>query len=160
MKFGLRNVECGMPAPGLNREAGKPGSRKSGLRAFAPSLFILLISVLCPLSSGSELRYMRVTAYCPCEICCGPHACGLTASGRPAVGDLVAVDPRRVPLGSMVHVPGRSWNLAADTGRDIKGNRVDLLCATHEEARRFGVRWLAVTISPFLIKSDISRVAD
>ena len=108
--------------------------------------FLLLSTAHCPLSTASEIRWMRVTAYCPCQICCGPNACGITASGRPAVGALVAVDPRLVKLGSMLDLPGCGWQLAADTGRVIQGNRLDLLFATHEEARRFGTRWLAVTI--------------
>lgn len=111
------------------------------------AVFFALFTVHCPLStvSAASVCYMRVTAYCPCTACCGPHACGLTATGRPAAGQIVAVDPRRIPLGSMVHVNGR-WHLAADTGRAIQGARVDLLCATHDEARQFGTRWLPVTI--------------
>ncbi|MCX6901705.1 MAG: 3D domain-containing protein [Verrucomicrobia bacterium] len=110
---------------------------------------LLLLSAICHLPSpalAASTRWVRVTAYCPCRICCGPNACGLTATGRQAVGQIVAVDPRRIPLGSMVHVNGR-WNRADDTGRDIKGaNRLDLLFATHEEAKRFGWRWMPVTI--------------
>jgi 3D (Asp-Asp-Asp) domain-containing protein len=102
--------------------------------------------LLSAVSFGAEVRWLRVTAYCPCAVCCGPNACGLTASGRPAIGQLVAVDPRVIPLGAMLHIPGHGWQLAADTGRLIKGNRVDLLCASHDEARQFGVRWMPVTI--------------
>ncbi|MBI5817446.1 MAG: 3D domain-containing protein [Verrucomicrobia bacterium] len=112
-------------------------------------MLALVLGLLSPVVSASaaEIRWVRVTAYCPCEICCGPHACGLTATGRPAVGRIAAVDPRRIKLGAMVHIPGHGWNVAADTGRLIKGpSRVDLLLESHEAARRFGVRWLPVTI--------------
>jgi 3D (Asp-Asp-Asp) domain-containing protein len=90
---------------------------------------------------------MRVTAYCPCEVCCGPRACGITATGKRAVGAIAAVDPRRVRLGMMVLVPGAGWLAAEDTGRDIVGNRVDVLLPTHEAARRWGVRWLPVRVA-------------
>lgn len=117
---------------------------------FGLSWCVLLASVLCllsPVAPAAEVRYVRVTAYCPCEICCGPHACGLAASGRPAVGSIVAVDPRFIQRGSALNVPGFGWNIAEDSGRLIKGlNRVDLLFPDHESARRFGVRWLRVAI--------------
>lgn len=93
-----------------------------------------------------EARLWRVTAYCPCKACCGPNASGVTANGRPAKGKIVAVDPKIIPLGSRVHVPGYGWAVAADTGGAIKGKRIDVLLPTHAAARRFGVKWLAVKV--------------
>jgi hypothetical protein len=49
----------------------------------------------------------------------------------------------------MVYVPGRGWNLAADTGRTIKGHRLDLLFPTHAEARAYGTRYIPVTVTPY-----------
>lgn len=110
-------------------------------------LLASVLSLLSPVAPAAEVRLLRITAYCPCEICCGPHACGLTATGRPAVGAIVAVDPHCIRLGSALNVPGFGWNIAEDTGRLIQGaNRVDLLLPDHDSARRFGVRWLRVTI--------------
>jgi 3D (Asp-Asp-Asp) domain-containing protein len=97
--------------------------------------------------AASDAVWMRVTAYCPCKVCCGPRACGITATGRRAVGAIAAVDPRRIKLGRMVNVPGAGWLAAEDTGRDIVGNRVDVLLPTHAEARRWGVRWLPVRVA-------------
>jgi 3D (Asp-Asp-Asp) domain-containing protein len=100
---------------------------------------------------------MRVTAYCPCKQCCGPHACGITASGKAAVGAIAAVDTRRIRLGWMVKVPGAGWLAAEDTGRDIRGNRVDVLMPTHTEAVRWGVKWLPVTVAT---RADVEREAE
>jgi hypothetical protein len=47
----------------------------------------------------------------------------------------------------MVHIPGHGWQLAADTGRAIKGNRLDLLFPNHASAAAFGVRWMRVQIT-------------
>ncbi|HEY76968.1 MAG TPA: DUF348 domain-containing protein [Thermoflexia bacterium] len=51
---------------------------------------------------------------------------GRTRLGLPMRHGIVAVDPRVVPLGSRVYVPGYGVGLAADTGGAIKGRRIDL----------------------------------
>lgn len=60
-----------------------------------------------------------ITAYCPCEECCGRWADGVTATGLPAGPGVVAVDPEVIPLGSTVIIDGQRY-LAADTG--VTGN--------------------------------------
>ena len=82
-----------------------------------------------------------VTSYCPCEICCGQWADGLTATGIPAVPGIVAVDPEVIPLGSVVVIGGQRY-LAADTG--VTGLHVDVCAAEHQDAEDFGVQTLAV----------------
>lgn len=78
-----------------------------------------------------------ITAYCPCEACCGQWADGLTATGLPAEPGIVAVDPEVIPLGSTVVIDGQRY-LAADTG--VTGQAVDLCLASHQAAEAFGVR--------------------
>lgn len=51
---------------------------------------------------------------------------GRTRLGLPMRRGIVAVDPRVIPLGSQVYVPGYGIGLAADTGGAIKGRRIDL----------------------------------
>ena len=82
-----------------------------------------------------------VTSYCPCEICCGQWADGLTATGIPAVPGIVAVDPEVIPLGSVVVIDGQRY-LAADTG--VTGLHVDVCAGSHQDAEDFGVQTLAV----------------
>ena len=80
-----------------------------------------------------------ITAYCPCELCCGEWADGLTATGLPAVPGIVAVDPDVIPMGSTVVIGGRRY-LAADTGGAVRGLRVDVCLSSHQEAEKFGVQ--------------------
>ena len=84
-----------------------------------------------------------ITAYCPCEACCGQWADGLTATGLPAKPGIVAVDPDVIPLGSTVMIDGQRY-LAADTG--VTGLHVDVCAAAHQEAEASGVRTAAVWI--------------
>ncbi len=49
-----------------------------------------------------------------------------TALGLRAGYGVIAVDPNLIPLGSRVYIPGYGVAVAGDTGRAIKGNKVDL----------------------------------
>lgn len=97
-------------------------------------------------------RRMLVTAYCPCAKCCGKHADGMTAAGYSVFtngGKLVAADPRVLPFGSLIAVPGYADAKVVpvlDSGKDIKGNRLDVLFHSHRNAREWGTRWVEVTI--------------
>ena len=86
-----------------------------------------------------------ITSYCPCELCCGSWADGLTATGVPAVPGIVAVDPEVIPLGSTVVINGQEY-LAADTG--VKGQAVDICMADHQAALEFGVQMAVVWVDP------------
>ncbi len=87
---------------------------------------------------------MKATAYCPHRCCGSPH--GRTATGRRAEYGIVAVDPRVIPLGSVLYVDEYGFAIAADTGRLIKGLRIDLCFPSHREAARFGRRTLRVLL--------------
>ncbi len=69
-----------------------------------------------------------------------------TASGIIARFGVVAVDPRVIPLGTMVFVEGYGFAKAADTGGAIKGHRIDLCFPTEGQARQFGRRKVKVHI--------------
>ncbi len=87
-----------------------------------------------------------VTAYCPCELCCGEYADGLTASGRLAEGFLVAA-PLDMPFGTLLRIPGYNNGdpvPVLDRGGAIKGNRLDLLFPTHIKALRWGRQYLKI----------------
>ena len=86
----------------------------------------------------------ELTAYCPCEKCCGQWAGGNTASGTvPTAGRTVGVDPEVIPLGTTVYIDGQAYR-AEDTGA-FTGNIIDIYMDSHEEALRFGRREATVT---------------
>src|SRR3972149_4636220 len=49
-----------------------------------------------------------------------------TAVGLPTGYGVIAVDPKIIPLGSRVYIPGYGVATAGDTGGSIKGNKIDL----------------------------------
>lgn len=94
-------------------------------------------------TSGTPAQLMNVSAYCPCEICCGPYTDGITASGKPAVGLIVAAPPN-VPFGTVLVIPGYGTAVVEDRGGAITGNKLDVLFPTHAEALEWGRRMLEV----------------
>ena len=97
----------------------------------------------------------RVTAYCPGP-CCNSEVVRRQGrsrinnwSDRVAAGelsisrlhragiDIAAVDPLLIPFGSIIDFKGRTY-LALDSGKAIKGKRIDLSMKTHDSADDFG----------------------
>jgi 3D (Asp-Asp-Asp) domain-containing protein len=73
---------------------------------------------------------------------------GTTALGRRAGHGIVAVDPRVIPLGTRMFIPGYGHAVAGDTGGAIRGHRIDLGFNSDADAFRFGRRPVTV----YLIK--------
>jgi len=93
---------------------------------------------------------MRVTAYCPCERCCGRYSNGQTACGYKIRPDdaFVAAD-KKYSFGTEMLIAG--YNNAEpvkvlDRGGAIHGNRLDVFFASHNEALNWGVRYLDVKV--------------
>jgi 3D (Asp-Asp-Asp) domain-containing protein len=93
-----------------------------------------------------ETIQMEVTAYCPCEKCCGRWADGFFADGSPVGGRAVAADTSIYPFGTTFDVPGYGVAVVKDRGGAIKGkNRLDLYFSTHQEALNWGRQTIEVT---------------
>ncbi len=97
---------------------------------------------------------MRVTAYCPCPICCGPNAQGVTASGQRVTtngGRFVAADTDLLPFGTRISIAGYYHGQIVpvlDRGKLVYGHRLDVFFPSHQQAREWGVKYLEVTIYP------------
>ena len=100
-----------------------------------------------PTPELESLGICKITAYCIEDY---PHICNngdasTTATGtKPTPGRTIAVDPSVIPYFSNVIVNGNTY-IAEDTGGNIKGNRVDIVFATHQEALDFGVQYSEVS---------------
>jgi 3D (Asp-Asp-Asp) domain-containing protein/peptidoglycan hydrolase CwlO-like protein len=74
----------------------------------------------------------------------GLNGNGITAIGLRAKKGIVAVDPKVIPLGTRLYIPGYGEALAADTGGWVKGNRIDLVFDSLEDCYRYGRRKIRV----------------
>ena len=93
-------------------------------------------------ASGSECV---ITAYCPCEKCCGkwalnrPDGVVYTASGEVAQeGVTVAADWDVYPAGTVLYIEGMGEYIVQDVGGAVNGNHIDVYFDTHEKAVNFG----------------------
>jgi 3D (Asp-Asp-Asp) domain-containing protein len=105
-----------------------------------------------PAVAGQKKVWVLVTAYCGCSKCCGPKARGLTASGRSISynsGRFVAADTKIFKFDTQLQIPGYAGGEPVeviDRGGAIKGYHIDVFFPTHEEAKAWGKRWMAVTV--------------
>ena len=98
------------------------------------------------LADYNSLGRFKLSFYCACRKCNGNSHC-ITASGTKVTeGRTIAVDKRKIPLGSVVHIDGFGDFIAEDTGSAIKGNRIDIFVNSHARAYQLGIRYADVYI--------------
>jgi 3D (Asp-Asp-Asp) domain-containing protein len=155
-----RNVEAGRI---LRSQEGSPGSitrtyrilRKDG-KPFgrelltehrtepSPTIF-LMGRAGHAFSRGAFVRHrvlnMRATSYYS-----NVTGTGRTRTGERAKFGVVAVDPRVIPLGTILFVEGYGMALACDTGGAIKGNRIDLCYGSLRQANGFRTHTVKVHV--------------
>ena len=97
-----------------------------------------------PPKDARNRKYV-ITAYCPCQKCCGKTD-GITASGEKAVQGVTIATDKSMPFGTKVYIDGVGERIVQDRGGAIKGNRIDLYFDSHNEALNFGRQTKYVTI--------------
>lgn len=87
---------------------------------------------------------MNATAYSRNEVGLG----NITANGTDLrnISNVIAVDPKVIPLGSKVEIEGLGMYIAADTGGAIKGNKIDIHFESVNECLEFGRKAVNVKI--------------
>ena len=90
----------------------------------------------------SKVLKVKATAYPPYDAGCT----GITASGTRAGVGTIAVDPKVIPIGTKLYIPGYGVGTALDTGGAIKGNKIDVCYMTKGEAFNWGVKNLNIYI--------------
>ncbi len=91
--------------------------------------------------ADAALRMVATAYTAACSGCSG-----MTATGRAAGHGVVAVDPRVIPLGTHLFIPGYGHAFAGDTGGAIHGNRIDLGFDSNRDALSFGRRPIVVYV--------------
>lgn len=98
----------------------------------------------------NEVLTVTATAY---VAMCDTGCIGITKTGynvretvkTPQGRGIIAVDPKVIPLHSIVEIDGSEYR-AWDTGGHIKGNRIDILVESHKKAINYGRKEIKVEI--------------
>ena len=69
-----------------------------------------------------------------------------TASGTYPKRGTIAVDPRVIPMGTLMYVEGYGFGRAEDTGGAIKGNKIDVYMNSNREAYQWGRKQVRIFI--------------
>ncbi|GAC92321.1 hypothetical protein KN10_2757 [Anoxybacillus flavithermus NBRC 109594] len=94
----------------------------------------------------TEELYVIATAYTAyCGGCSGTTATGVNLRANPNA-KVIAVDPRVIPLGTKVYVEGYGYAVAADTGKNVKGYKIDLFFPDKSAAYRWGTKRVKIKI--------------
>ncbi len=75
-----------------------------------------------------------------------PGCSKYTSTGQLLRKGIVAVDPKVIPLGTKMYIPGYGYGIAADVGSAIKGKKIDLAFESRKEALQFGRRDIVIQI--------------
>lgn len=105
-----------------------------------------------PSRGATRVITARVTAYAPFD-----NKSGMCADSDPSVTSIglkpgkeyIAVDPKKIPYGTKVIIPGYGEVEAGDTGgalRAYDGVAIDVFMDTYEEAIQWGVQYLEVEV--------------
>ena len=81
-----------------------------------------------------------------------------TATGRRCEFGIVAVDPRVIPLHSLMYIEGYGFGIAADTGGAIKGNKIDLCMDTRSQMNNWGRRKVQVHVLKTLTDDQLTQM--
>ena len=87
----------------------------------------------------------KITAYCPCEKCCG-KATGRTAMGTRATAGRTVAASAKFAFGTKLNINGHVYTVE-DRGGAINGNKIDIFVNSHAEALAWGVRYLPVSVA-------------
>ena len=89
-----------------------------------------------------SLGVYKLTAYCSCAKCCGKTD-GITASGTHVTAGRTIAAPKNFAFGTKIMINGHIYTVE-DRGGAIQGNRIDIYFNTHEEALKFGVKYVEI----------------
>lgn len=85
---------------------------------------------------------------------------GITFSGVKVRRDrvsIIAADPERFPIGSVLYVPGYGYGVVADTGSAIKGDKIDLYFETERQVYE---QWGKKTVQVLLLKKGSGTLTE
>ncbi|OCA85947.1 hypothetical protein A8F94_13955 [Bacillus sp. FJAT-27225] len=89
---------------------------------------------------------VKATAYtASCKGCSGITSTGINLKKNPNA-KVISVDPKLIPLGSKVYVPGYGEAIAGDRGSAMRGNKIDVFISDKNKALQWGVKTVKIKV--------------
>ncbi|MBT2707098.1 LysM peptidoglycan-binding domain-containing protein [Pseudomonas sp. ISL-84] len=89
---------------------------------------------------------VKATAYtASCKGCSGITYTGINLKKNPNA-KVISVDPKVIPLGSKVYVPGYGEAIAGDKGSAVKGNKIDVFIPNKQKALQWGSKTVTIKV--------------
>ena len=89
---------------------------------------------------------MKATAYtASCKGCSGITYTGINLKKNPNA-KVISVDPKVIPLGSKVYVPGYGEAIAGDKGSAVRGNKIDVFIPNKQKALQWGNKTVTIKV--------------
>jgi len=99
-----------------------------------------------PEAQSFEVSNMNVSRSINIESTAYTFTGNKTATGIEPRQGIIAVDPKIIALGSKVYVEGYGYAIAADTGGDIRGNRIDVFFPTLSQCISWGRKYVRIYV--------------
>ncbi|WP_053365823.1 3D domain-containing protein [Bacillus sp. FJAT-27245] len=89
---------------------------------------------------------VKATAYtASCKSCSGITSTGINLKKNPNA-KVISVDPKLIPLGTKVYVPGYGEAIAGDKGSAVRGNKIDVFIPDRQKALQWGVKTVKIKV--------------
>ncbi|MBY6052555.1 LysM peptidoglycan-binding domain-containing protein [Cytobacillus firmus] len=89
---------------------------------------------------------VKATAYtASCKGCSGITYTGINLKKNPNA-KVISVDPKVIPLGSKVYVPGYGEAIAGDKGSAVRGNKIDVFIPNKQKALQWGSKTVTIKV--------------
>lgn len=99
-----------------------------------------------PASTKYKEIKVKATAYtASCKGCSGITYTGINLKKNPKA-KVISVDPKVIPLGSKVYVPGYGEAIAGDKGSAVRGNKIDVFIPNKTRALQWGSKTVTIKV--------------
>ncbi len=122
-------------------------NQKLAIAASAPASSVKSAKAPAPAKKATYKEItVKATAYtASCKGCSGITATGLNLKKNSGL-KVISVDPKIIPLGTKVYVPGYGEAVAADKGSSVKGNKIDVFIPNRKQALQWGSKTVKIKV--------------
>lgn len=125
----------------LKASSDTPQARTSDFQAVDDKVYVREVQSV---KTKPVYKWVTVSGYCHCKICCGKNAKGIAANGEKVKPGMIAAS-RGTPFGTRIKIKGKVY-VVTDRLAKRFDKRIDIYFSTHKQALEWGVQRLKVEV--------------